>query len=99
MEGSNSDQQVDKKALKEGKKQGKKKYLNYNSKLSLGKSMQSIQDEAPHALAVTAGAVGGLALKDFSPVALPEYVAVMAGVAVGCVAYQMSQGASFSDLQ
>lgn len=60
--------------------------------------MQSIQDEAPHALAVTAGAVGGLFLKGYSPIAMPDYVAAMVGVGAGCVAYQMSQGASFSDL-
>lgn len=85
--------------LKQAKKHNNKnKYLNYNTKLNLGKSMQSIQDESPHALAVTAGAVGGIALKGFSPIAVPDYLAVMLGVGVGCVAYQMSQGAGFSDL-
>lgn len=88
---------VNKEKIKHSKNK-KNKYLNYNTKLNLGKSMQSIQDEAPHALAVTAGAVGGIALKGFSPIALPDYVAVMIGVGAGCVAYQMSQGASFSDL-
>jgi hypothetical protein len=99
MEDSNTDAAVNTQKIKHSKKNKKNKYLNYNTKLNLGKSMQSIQDEAPHALAVTAGAVGGIALKGFSPIAMPDYVAVMLGVASGCVAYQMSQGAGIADLQ
>lgn len=60
--------------------------------------MQSIQDEAPHALAVSAGAVAGLMLRPYSPVAVSDTIAGAVGVGLGCVGYQLSQGSGFADL-
>lgn len=83
----------------ENKKQNKKRDIDSSSNSSkLENIMQSIQDEAPHALAVSAGAVAGLYLAPMSPIAIPTWAAAASGVGLGCAAYQMSQGAGLSDL-
>ncbi len=72
--------------------------IDKNSSSKLENIMQSIQDEAPHALAVSAGAVAGTFLAPMSPIAIPAWAAPALGVGLGCVGYQMSQGAGLSDL-
>jgi hypothetical protein len=60
--------------------------------------MDAIQNESPHALAVSVGAVAGRLLRNYSPVAVPEWGAAVIGAGLGCVGFQFSQGADFGSM-